>query len=119
MMPCNVLVMSKTDVIKYMLSKPVLNGRIGKWTVALSEFSLQYVPMKAVKGQVIADFLADHPCLDVENTNYVELKPWRLYFDGSRHKNGVGIGVLIISPEGIPTKFMFELKYDCSNNEAE
>nr|XP_028961891.1 uncharacterized protein LOC114826146 [Malus domestica] len=34
--------------------------RIGKWILALSEFSFQYVPQKAVKGQAIADFLTEH-----------------------------------------------------------
>ncbi|KAM0976136.1 hypothetical protein ACFX2C_019080 [Malus domestica] len=50
----------KTDVIKYILAKPMLTGRIGKWILALSEFSFQYVPRRAVKGQAIADFLAEH-----------------------------------------------------------
>ncbi|XP_070679406.1 uncharacterized protein [Malus domestica] len=43
-----------------MLSKLMLTGRIGKWILALSEFSFQYVPQRAVKGQAIADFLAEH-----------------------------------------------------------
>ncbi|XP_070672579.1 uncharacterized protein [Malus domestica] len=60
MLPCHVHIIAKTDVIKYMLSKPMLTGRIGKWILALSEFSFQYVPQRAVKGQAIADFLAEH-----------------------------------------------------------
>ena len=83
----DVHVISKTDVIKYMLSYSILSRHIGKWMLALIEFSLQYVPAKAVKGQVLADFLVDDPCLDVESleVKYVELKPWKLYFYGSRH----------------------------------
>ncbi|CAN6568039.1 unnamed protein product [Malus baccata var. baccata] len=60
MLPCHVHIIAKTDVIKYMLSKPMLTGRIGKWILALSEFSFQYVPQRAVKGQSIVDFLAEH-----------------------------------------------------------
>ena len=30
------IVVSKTDVIKHMLSMPILNGRMGKWILALS-----------------------------------------------------------------------------------
>ncbi|KAM2127808.1 hypothetical protein ACFX1R_007670 [Malus domestica] len=60
MLPCHVHIIAKTDVIKYMLSKPMLTGMIGKWILALSEFSFQYVPQRAVKGQAIADFLAEH-----------------------------------------------------------
>ncbi|KAM2517727.1 hypothetical protein PS1_032603 [Malus domestica] len=60
MLPCHVHIIAKTDVIKYMLSKPMLTGRIGKWILALLEFSFQYVPQRAVKGQAIADFLVEH-----------------------------------------------------------
>ncbi|CAN6554731.1 unnamed protein product [Malus baccata var. baccata] len=60
MLPCHVHIITNTDVIKYMLSKPMLTGRIRKWILALSEFSFQYVPQRAVKGQAIADFLAEY-----------------------------------------------------------
>jgi hypothetical protein len=43
-------VYSKFDVIKHMLSMPLLNGRIGKWILALSEFELRFESAKAVKG---------------------------------------------------------------------
>jgi hypothetical protein len=33
-----------------MLSMPILNGRIGKWILALSEFELRFESAKAVKG---------------------------------------------------------------------
>ncbi|KAM1271391.1 hypothetical protein ACFX2J_032215 [Malus domestica] len=38
----------------------MLTGRIGKWILALLEFSFQYVPQRTVKGQAIADFLVEH-----------------------------------------------------------
>ena len=50
-------VVSKADVIKHMLSMPILNGRMGKWILALSEFDLRYESAKAVKGQIMADFV--------------------------------------------------------------
>ena len=46
------VVVSKDDVIKYMLSLPILNGRIGKWILALYEFDLKYESAKAVKGKL-------------------------------------------------------------------
>ena len=58
MLPCHIHIITKTYVIKYMLSKPMLTWRIGKWILALSEFNFQYVPQRAIKGQAIADFLA-------------------------------------------------------------
>jgi hypothetical protein len=101
-----------------MLSKPILHSRIGKWALALTEYSLTYKPLKAVKGQIVADFIADHSAIETPQ-NYVESQPWKLYFDGSKHKHGVGIGILIISPSKIPTKFKYKINGFCSNNEAE
>jgi hypothetical protein len=44
------IIICKSDVIKHMLSAPVLKGRLGKWMFALSEFDIRYQPAKAVKG---------------------------------------------------------------------
>jgi hypothetical protein len=50
-----------------MLSMPILNGRIGKWILALSEFELKFESEKAIKGQIIADFITKHrdPSIDL------------------------------------------------------
>ena len=38
-----------------------LNGRLAKWTILLSQYEMRFLPQKAVKGQAVADFLAEHP----------------------------------------------------------
>src|SRR3954464_7320042 len=117
--PVDVYVSSHCDVIKHMLSKPILHSRIGKWALALTEYSLIFQPLKAMKGQIVSDFIVDHAVVE-NHQHYVDLKPWKLYFDGSTHKEGSGVGVLIISPDGIPTKLKYKLEGPlCSNNEAE
>jgi hypothetical protein len=50
-------VVCKDDVVKYMLSLPILKGRIGKWILALLEFHLTYQLAKAIKGEVMADLV--------------------------------------------------------------
>ena len=50
---------SKLDSIKYIFEKPSLSGRIVRWQVLLSEYNIQYVSQKAIKGSAIAEFLAD------------------------------------------------------------
>ena len=56
-----VLIMYKLDIIKYLLNWPAFQGRLMKWAIKLNAFPLKYVPLKVVKGQALADFLAEHP----------------------------------------------------------
>ncbi|CAL8993664.1 unnamed protein product [Prunus brigantina] len=117
-------IIAKTDLIKYMLTRPIIRGRIGKWTMALAEFTFRYVPQQAVKGQALADFLAAHPCVEIEEMDFLEvgtlsLFPWCLYFDGSRTSNMGGVGVIIETPKGFRTHYSFQLDFDCTNNQAE
>jgi len=71
-------VICKDDVVRYMLSMPIMSGRIDKWILALSEFDLHYESAKAVKGQIMTDFVTQH-CGAVET---LEIVPWTLFFDG-------------------------------------
>jgi hypothetical protein len=59
-----------------MLSMPILNGRIGKWILALSEFELKFESAKSIKGQIIADFITEHRDPSIE---FLEITPWALY----------------------------------------
>ncbi|GAA0165044.1 hypothetical protein LIER_20544 [Lithospermum erythrorhizon] len=63
---------SKANPIKYVISKPVLSDQLARWYLQLQQFKIVYVPHKAVKGHVLADFLADHLLL-VEWEVYDEL----------------------------------------------
>ncbi|XP_058760182.1 uncharacterized protein LOC131633486 [Vicia villosa] len=77
------------------------------------------MPLKSMKGQVVSDFIVDHAVVETPQL-LVELKPWRLFFDGSTHKDGSGVGILLISLDGIPTKLKYRIEGpSCSNNEAD
>jgi len=39
-----VCVISKTDVVKYILSRPNLNRRLTKWAIILEQYDLVYMP---------------------------------------------------------------------------
>ncbi|XP_050211527.1 uncharacterized protein LOC126661708 [Mercurialis annua] len=121
MLPVVVYVLSQTDIIKYILSKPYLRNRIGKWAIAMSEFTLVYVPQRAVKGQVLADFLTDHPgiTLKEETVTFFDIAVWKMWFDGSRTSQGAGAGVHIVTPLGASYQLSFRLQFECTNNQAE
>jgi ribonuclease HI len=110
------IVICISDVIKHMLSAPVLKGRLGKWMFALSEFDIRYQPTKAVKGQALTDLIAERI-----NTNIAELsvRAWAMYFDGSACGDGCGIGILLVSPRGAMYSFSIRLPTACANNLAE
>lgn len=52
---------AKIDPLKYLLSRAALIGRTAKWVMLLSEFYIEYVDRKEIKGQVIEDQLVDAP----------------------------------------------------------
>ncbi|XP_074278403.1 uncharacterized protein LOC141601994 [Silene latifolia] len=122
-------VVSKADPIKYILSRPVLSGRLAKWAMLLKQYDLVFVPQKAVKGQAIADFFADHPVpaeweisddLPGEEIFYVDvLPPWQMYFDGAARQDGAGAGVVFVTPQNHRMPYAFTLTQLYTNNMAE
>jgi hypothetical protein len=95
---------------------PNLNGRIGKWILALSEFELKFESGKAIKGQIIPNFITEHrdPSIDL-----LEITPWALFFDGSSSGNVGGVGILLISPRGEMFEFAIPIQPTVTNNQAE
>jgi hypothetical protein len=111
-----IIVICKSDIIKHMLSAPVLKGRLGKWMFTLLEFDIQYLPVKAVKGQALADLITERI-----NTNVATLsmRAWAMYFDGLACEDGCGIGILLVLPRGATYSFSIGLPAPCTNNLAE
>lgn len=87
-----------------------------------------------MKGQAIADQLAETPLPDYEsmqiffpdedlmNLTEEELKEypeWQLYFDESANMTGQGIGAVLISPQGTHLPLSIKLRFSCTNNMAE
>jgi hypothetical protein len=112
LLSAEVIVIYKSDVIKHMLLAPVLKVQLGKWMFALSEFDIRYQPTKVVKGQALADLIAERI-----NTNIVTLsvRAWAMYFDGSACEDGCGIGILLVSPRGVTYSFLVWLPAPCTN----
>ncbi|XP_019159991.1 PREDICTED: uncharacterized protein LOC109156594 [Ipomoea nil] len=120
---------SKANPVKYVMAKVVLSDRLARWYLLFQQFEIIYVPQKSVKGQALADFLADHPIpaewdlsddLPDEDVLVIEvLPPWKMYFDGALHREGAGAGVVFVTPEGEVLPYSFTLTKQCSNNVAE
>jgi ribonuclease HI len=71
---------------------------------------------KAVKGQAIADFITHHR---EGKVTLLELTPWALFFDGSTCKQGGGVSIVSISPQGICFEYAIPIKLTSTNNQVE
>ena len=49
-----------TDVIEYMLHRPIHSCGIGQWAYTLFGYDLAYASLRSIKGQIIADFITKH-----------------------------------------------------------
>jgi hypothetical protein len=93
-------------------------GRISKWAVELGALNIDFSPQKAIESQALADFVA-------EWTEIQQLAPdtfldhWKIYFDGSLKLGRAGAGILFISPEGKQLKYVLQILWQATNNEAE
>ena len=103
-----------------LLKRSDFTGRIAKWGTQLGSFDIRYSPRNAVKGQVLADFVANFsPKNNTEMVCHVENHSWRVFVDGASSAMGAGAGVIIITPKGIRLEHSFRLGFKASNNEAE
>uniref|UniRef100_A0A2N9FY26 Integrase catalytic domain-containing protein n=1 Tax=Fagus sylvatica TaxID=28930 RepID=A0A2N9FY26_FAGSY len=97
----------------------------------LRQYMLYYTTWLAIKGQAIADYLADYPSeqlelmdsefpdedvMTVDEDNHGR---WKLYFDGAANAVGSGIGAVLVSPKGQQTPIAVKLGFDCTNNMTE
>jgi ribonuclease HI len=86
--------------------------------VELMGETLSFAPRKAIKSQVLADFLAEWVDTQLP-TAPIQTELWTMYFDGSLMKTGAGASLLFISPLGKHVRYVIRLHFLASNNVAE
>jgi ribonuclease HI len=97
---------------------PDVAGRIAKWSVELMGETLAYAPRKAIKSQILADFVAEWTDTRLPPPQ-IQAECWTLYFDGSVMKTGTGAGLLFVSPLGEHMRYAVRIHFPASNNMAE
>ncbi|KAL3756018.1 hypothetical protein ACJRO7_002969, partial [Eucalyptus globulus] len=123
-----ILPVTENDPLKYLLEKPALVGKLAKWQILISEFDIQSLGQKSVKGRAIADMLAksskgsgasDEDSDAEEQILLVSSDTWTVYFDGAVNLAGSGTGAVLISPDGQHYPVAAKLTFPCTNNIAE
>jgi ribonuclease HI len=95
-----------------------VSGRIAKWAVEIMGETISFAPRKAIKSQVLVDFVAEWVDTQLP-TAPIQPELWTMYFDGSLMKTGAGAGLLFISPLGKHLRYVLRLYFPASNNVAE
>nr|GEX79264.1 hypothetical protein [Tanacetum cinerariifolium] len=97
--------------------------------IELGEHDISYKSRSTVKGQVIADFLAECP----NNTSHGEPKKkitttpkthnqilvWTLYNDGASGNKGARVGLILTDLKGNEIMYALQFEFLTSNNESE
>ena len=99
----------------------------------IKEFNIRYLPRIVVKGQVLADEVAEFTegmekdvimeggMLDKQILFISTSRPqlWELYVDGAANRKGSGIRIILVSPKCITMEKSLRLSFPAMNNKAE
>ena len=91
------------------------------------------MPRTSIKGQVLADLVAEFtepPIEELElagdmdeklvgTISQYRLPTWEIYVDGALNQKGSGVGLILISPEKVIVEKSLRLYFSATNIEAE
>ena len=86
-----------------------------QWAIELSEFGLQYKPHLALKGQILANFLAKFPQQDANPNN----DDWWIFNVDTSRQKGVRVRLQLKAPIEERMEQAIKLDFPASNNETE
>ena len=103
------------------------------WSALLGAFDIKYMPRSSIKGQVLADLVAEFAEPSVETITEKKAMDeksvgtistggtlhWKVYVDGAANQRGSGVGIVLISPDGAAIEKSLRLGFPTTNNEAE
>ena len=119
--------------LKIILKSADYMGRITKWGTILGAFDIKYMPRTSVKGQVLANLVAEFTELEVDellaNRNKDEKlvntisqccpPTWEVHVDGASNQKGSGVGLVLTSYEKVIVEKSLRLDFLVTNNETE
>ena len=85
---CSITVASKVP-LNDIINNRDTTGRIAKRAIELLPFDISYKPRRAIKSQVLADFIAEWTEAELPK-EYGTYSNWVMHFDGSKMPTGLG-----------------------------
>lgn len=111
--------------LKSLLQKSDALGRMLKWSVELSQFDITYTPRTSIKGQGLADFVAEFTSNPEKDdapeeaaARYMDNVGRKLFTDDSSNENGSGAGLILVSPENHKITSAIRFIFKASNNKV-
>jgi ribonuclease HI len=104
--------------LRKVMQKLDLSGRLANWAIELGQFDLEFVPRNVIKGQALADFLAEFTNMPKIEEPKIE-REWVVYVDGSSTKKNGGARIVLVTLEREELNGSFILEFKTTNNEAE
>ena len=119
--------------LKSVLQITDYTGRIAIWNTIMGVFNIKYMPRTSIKGQVLADLVAEfaEPLVEIvakernmsgKSVGEISMpRPpcWKVYVDGAANQRGSGVGLVLMSPEKTIMEKSLRLRFLATNNEAE
>ncbi|GJU93573.1 hypothetical protein Tco_1318329 [Tanacetum coccineum] len=110
------------DVMWYVVQL-ALGGLTMGW---LQSINIKLRGRNSVKGQILADFLAETPSAESKENEAKETTDkkeepenmWKLYTDGASSFDGSGAGLMLVSLEGKEYTYALIFEFNTTNNEA-
>ena len=84
---CSITVASEVP-LNDIINNRDATGQIAKWAIELLPFDITYKPRRAIKSQVLADFVAEWPEAELPK-EYDAYSNWIMHFDGSKMLAGL------------------------------
>ncbi|XP_027935092.1 uncharacterized protein LOC114190415 [Vigna unguiculata] len=97
--------------------KSLMEIRLAKWAIELSEYSIQYDSGGPIRAQFLADFVVE--LSDLVKDREKDGSAWILSVDESSNLKGSGAGVVLEGPEGVLIEQSLRFAFKASNNKAE
>ncbi|MCI55505.1 maturase K, partial [Trifolium medium] len=73
-----------------------MTGRMLKWSLELTEFEIHYESRRALKAQVLADFVTE-----MTNPSTPDKNKWTIFVHGSSNPQGSGAGIILENDEEV------------------